>query len=505
MPITDFTNKSVASARILIDLDIGTQNAQWINIGAGIYEVNFNNTYAFADLGLPNWFSMQNISSVGSLQVDGTPQTLAASLLLLTASTETFYYDSATKTLYIHLLASDDPIFHTVIIGATFGYSFNSFTPIGSNTFYDGRLLGAPTISKSRDPLFFGRIQYQGGDVPLINADGEFDTFAEMNNVYGNEARVFFGFENLDISEYIRIFTGFIENIVISEVDTSITITDKRKQLTKPITYSCTNKNALDAIVEVITTAYTNITYNPTFFDIAKWEAATENAPVVTIDMQEPDSVINVIQDICTAIFGLFFVTPENLFSFKVINITEDLTAVIPAEDVMNQYRFNYDPSTVVSSVRVGYDKDWTASAGNPYTFYTDTSEESGVFLKYKTYNQKEFLTVLPDLASATEFAGTVLDYTKEVHAIFEIQTSFKYYYLEIGDMVSVDIKRTVATIFGVSVCEVISIRYNLEMLTMQIGLRKLTQAEQNYDYRITDDGEQRQVEQGPLRILETT
>lgn len=503
MTFQEFSQLSVAPSRILVQLDIGNQNIQWINAGAGIWYVNSANVYTYADLGLLSYFSAQGFLNIGSVQVDGVPQTLVPDLLSLTSAEEAFFYDASDGSVYVHLLANDNPELHTVIFGAVFGYSFDGFTPVGSNTFYEGRLIGSPSVSKSRDPLFFGRLTYQGGGVTLANGDGEFDLFGEENNVYGNEARILAGYDGLHIDDYQRIFTGYIEGIDISEEDFAVQISDKRKQLSKSITYSCTNKNALDAIVEIITTSYTNIDYSGTFFDIDQWDAMTENAPVVTIDMQQPDSTINIIQNICSSVFGIFFITPDNLFSFKIVNITEDVVATILADDILNSHRFSYDPTQVISSARIGYDRDWTTTT-NPYTFYTNTDEETAVFLKYKTYNQKEFLTVLPDLSSATEFGMKIMDYTKDVHAVFEITTSMQFYYLEISDMVSVEVKRATTDIFGTATAEVIGVRYNLADLTMNITLRKLTAEEQDYEYRITEEGEQRETENGFLRILET-
>lgn len=493
-------SNSVSNPRILVELDIGFQNIQWLNNGSGIWVVNTNNIYPFADLGLPNYFTTQDFGVIGSLQVDGIHQVMASALTVLSTTPETFFFDASDGSVYVRLLASDSPEMHTVIFGEQFGFSFNAFTPVGSTVFYDGRLLGNPTISKSRDPLFFGRIQFQGGGILIANGDGEFDLFGEERDAYGNEARIKLGYDDLPISQYQRLFTGFIEDISISQEEFSVSVIDKRKQLTKSFTYACTEKNALDAIVEIITTAYPNISYTGTFFDIINWDLETENAPLITIDMQEPDTVINIIQDICSSVFGIFFVTPDNLFSFKVVNITEDVVANIPSNDILNTFQLRYDPTEVISSTRIGYDKNWLT---DEYTFFEDTSDEQDVFLRYKTFNQREFLTFLPDLAAATDFSNTILDYTNQVHAVFEITTSLQYFFLEIGDMITVDIARFQTSVFGVSTAEIIGISYNLANATMRMRLRKLTSAEANYDYRLTEDGDFRETESGTLRIVE--
>jgi hypothetical protein len=44
-------------------------------------------------------------------------------------------------------------------------------------------LLSIPNISKKRDPLFWGKLLFDGGSVSLINNDSHFDMFAETADI----------------------------------------------------------------------------------------------------------------------------------------------------------------------------------------------------------------------------------------------------------------------------------------------------------------------------------
>src|SRR3990167_4169615 len=241
MTFSQYAAQSVADARVLVELDIGVPNTQWICHGAGIWVVDSNNLYYWVDSSLVDGFTAQNFAGIGSMHVDGAQQTRTTSMLALVAATEAFYYDASTEKLWIHIINHDEPSLHTIWIGVIYGYSFDEFTPMGGGQLYEGRLMGAPSISARRDPLYFGRISFGGGTITLANGDGEFDTWAEDNDIYGNEARIYLGYADLDVTEYQRLYTGYIENVVVSEEIMDMAIADRRKQLTAPITYACTS------------------------------------------------------------------------------------------------------------------------------------------------------------------------------------------------------------------------------------------------------------------------
>jgi hypothetical protein len=475
---------SVSSPRVLVELDIGKLNLQWINAGAGIWYINFAGVYP--EVGPPgddllNGFTLQTFGDIGSVKVDAASQTKVASIAALTNATESYYWDVVNQELWVCLINYDEPSLHTIALGVLYGYSFDEFTPIGQSSLYEGRLIGSPSVSIKRDPLFFGKIQFDFGGVSLINNDGFFDTFAQDNDVYGNEARLLLGYSDLDYSEYMKLFSGTIESINIGEDSIDVRISDKRKQLTKSITYSCSITNALDVIKDILVTNY-GIVYSGTYFDMVAWVVAQAIVPDVTIDIGANKAItdiptIDLIQDICASVFGLFLTTVDGKYSFKIIDTTASASTTIYEYDILNKHSISYDPTEVISSTKVGYAKDWAPSGGSvydsPYTFLTDTSQEEDIFLKYKVYNQKQFNTVLITLANAQTFSNTVLAYSKDVHGVGEIEVPMKYYAIELGDIVDIELNRETTTMLGTKKCEIIGVKYNLSPLpTMSLGYR---------------------------------
>jgi hypothetical protein len=473
MTFAEHAEKSVSDARVLAQVDLAVMNAQWINCGAGIWYCNDDALYP--EVGPPgddllNGFTAQTFGDIGSVSCDGIQLTSVASLALLN-NTNLYYRDSVNKNTYICLPNYDEPWIHDIFFGIVHGFSFDEFIPIGSSTLYEGRFLGSPQISQSRDPLFWGKMQYTFGGISLINADGDYDTFAQDNDAYGNETRFLYGYKQLNISDYIRIHTGTLQNVNVSEAEMQINLSDKRMQLTKPIQYKCTDKNALDAIVEILTQSY-NIQYNSTYYDTTAWAIARALVPVITINMKEEGPTINVIEEICGTIFGLFKIDPDNRFSFKIVDTSTTALTTIVSTDILNHHTISYDPSEVISSVKVGYNKNWDSDYVSPYTWYTDITRENAIWLKYKTYNQATFYTLLTNLIDATAFGTKILDYAQDVHGMGEIMVPMKYYIYNVGDIVNAEIVREKITMLGTKKVEIISKTYSLAESMIIFGYR---------------------------------
>jgi hypothetical protein len=476
MSFTTQSNQSVNNLRSLVQLDISSINTQWVNAGAGIWYVNLDALYPEIETELLSGYTVLPYTSIGSFQADDIFHVQVFTLEDCSTTDVSFFYDGINRELYVHLINNDEPYIHNCFIGVIYGYSYDEFTPVDSDTLYEGRLASDLSIGESRDPLFFGKLQYSIGNVSLYNSDGFFDTFAQDKNLYGNEARVLIGFEDLPISEYVRVLTGKIEKVTINEQTADFTLSDRRKSFSKSVTYSCTDKNALEAIRELLLDNY-QIPYNSIFYDTTAWATAEALAPNITIDIgpdktDKDKKVIEIIEDICASVFGIFIIDSDGKLSFKIIDNTTASTATIPDDDIINPHSIDYDPVEVISSSKVGYAKNWEASSQSTYTFYTDTSIEEETYRQYKVYNQKEFPTLLTSETDAIDFSTTILDYTKDVHGLGKITLPVKYVTYEIGDIVDIQINRESTTMLGTKKCEIISKNVSLTSGLVELGYR---------------------------------
>jgi len=496
MTFQERASKSVNNLRVLFDLDITQLNSLWVNHGAGVWVVNVNGLYPWVDSSLLSGLSVvQSIANVGSVLVDSIQLTQADTLLECSENVESFYWDG--ENLYITCPNWDSPYLHQVNIGVVSGYSKEGFVPINANQLYESRLLSVPSISKSRDPLYWGKLQYEGGSVDVNNADGALDSIGEDYNVYGNQARVSIGFADQDISEYVRVFTGFVETLSLNEERLTISFKDRRKTLTKKVTYTCTACNALQAIEDILLDNY-GIPYNALYYNTALWEEAKARANNVTINITSSQAAIDIIQDICESTFGTFIVDPDGKYGFRIIQAGDAAEFVIQNDDILNNPTAVYDPSEVITSTLIGYAKDWTTT-GSAYTYLNDTSQETDIYAKYKVYNEKKFDTMLQDLTAAQLFSDEILDYAGDIRPRFDIEVPIKYWDIEVGDFAKVILNRPHVTLFGERKCEVIRKIFNLDRGTITLTIRKyggeLFDRVTTYgDYRVDSDGDIRRV-----------
>jgi hypothetical protein len=475
--MSDFTalaQKSNNNFVALVELDILNLNVQWINIGAGIWCVNFDNIYSWVDASLLDGFSAQAFGDIGSVLAGSVFLNKVLTLAEVSLADATFYYDSASKTLYVCLANYDDPHIRSVFIGEVNGFTKDNFIPLNANSIYENRISNFPNISFSRDPMFYGKLSFGEASFGIINADGNYDTFGEDNDIYGNPARVKIGFKELDIDDYQTIHTGFIGSSSISEGDVSFSIVDRRKQLSKSVYYSCISKNALTAIEEILYDNY-GIAYNSASYKTTTWDVVKASAPSITISYtSSPIDTISLIEEICKSIFGIFIVESDGKFNFKVVDYTTTVTSSITNTDILFPHTITYDPSQIISSTRIGYNRNWSVSDSDAaYTWLTDTSQEEAVFNKYKTYVQVTYKTLLTSLVDAQAFSDSIIAYSKDVHGVDSITVPIKHNNIQLGDLISVEIKRETTEMLGVTKkCEVLSKTYDLETEKINLSIR---------------------------------
>lgn len=461
-----------SDSRVLLEIDLGETTVQWVNAGAGIWLCDLDNVYSntiVVDSTLiPGSWAAIDIADVGSMQVDSIGYQKVSTLAEVTTTDASWYWDRDEKELYVHLANNDSPLMHTLTIGAINGFSDVEFTPTDSAILYQGRVRDWPAFGFKRDPLFFGRLQFGGFTVEMINGDGNFDTWGESVDLYGNEVRIKHGYATLDVDDYALLYTGIVEKIEVTEESASFSIADKRSQFKRSINYSTTETNALDVIVDILETYY-SVQYGSTFFNTTEWDVAQALAPDITItmDTDETETVINIIENICKAVFGFFLVQADGRFSFKIIDITATSETTIQSTDIFNRHRIAYDPTEVVSSVRIGY-----AETASGYSYLTDTDRESDVFGQYRVYNQQTFETYLPTSAAAQTLATSIMDYTDEVHGRAQVRVPMKYYERALGDIVDVELERSAQSMVGTKTSEIVGLSYDLRVPAMELEVR---------------------------------
>jgi len=177
----------------------------------------------------------ESITRVGSVFINNERMPDAGGLPALLALTEAgFFYDDVTGLLYVRFPFGRAPELFKIVVGISTLSSNKAYIDEESGRIYSADLISAPLVSKTIDPLFFGRIKYNDVSLELENRNGEYDQLAEYD-VYGQEIRILYGDDQRPHSRFRRMWTGYLEDFTITESELIIRASDSRKLLEQPI------------------------------------------------------------------------------------------------------------------------------------------------------------------------------------------------------------------------------------------------------------------------------
>ena len=544
MSYTAFMTAAVSEKLLLVEVDIG-EDATFINAEPGLWQITYsvdkpgstfgfgNGAFAFGGFGNGGIADLGNDKArlkIGSVFAGTTLLTRTTTRAAVRSTDQSFFFDTATNILYVHFLNADpQDTIDPKQIGVVNGYSNKA--AYYDDVLYDGRVLSVPNFSRKKDPLFFGKISFVGGNISLINTDGEFDDFGEDENVYGAPARVLLGFDDNDYDDFKTLYEGQIQNFVINEDTWGLQVIDKRKQLSRalptntfevadypnlkasnagkpiPLAYgtilnapvvntnekegtdtftfklvdvsdhsfginsidtiytentsntivtvtpsstdlaagefvltagvyttgntvtadfkgfidsgSALVQNGLDVMRDLMTT-YFPISFDGNFFNTTDWNVAQAAAATVGVFINQAKPAIDIIEDLSFAVRGNFIVKDNGLFSYVIFDSARAVDQTIDDFELLadSPLAVDYDSSEVLTSVRVGYNKDWNE---NSYTELVYTADETTVFNKFKVYREKTFNTLLTSSADAETYAVNIMAISGDVSNIIKV------------------------------------------------------------------------------------
>ncbi|MCQ9208295.1 MAG: hypothetical protein NG712_02840 [Omnitrophica bacterium] len=594
---------------LLAELDIGQTQTFFTNWAAGIWYVDFDAVYSRAEPWMTDNISSQRINAVGSVYANGTLLLKVNSLADVHTNDKSFYWDSGDKVVYLKLPNSDSPELFNIVFGVAIKVS-NKAGVYGGD-YYDGRLVSVPNINKSKDPMFFGKISFDGGKVVLLNEDGEFDLYGEEQDIFGNPLRLYLGFGDLEFSSFKELYEGFIEECKIGEGGFEIEVSDKRKQLNRKLpidTYYkteapsgqtnypdlkdknigksipvgwgviknaevvCTNEevdpagvpwefkicnctyhainaitqvyvegfdlvgvstddlangeftlaynatpgdgeykkgdkvtvdysgyedeggtlisNGMDQIKDILLSYYYPIAYNNYYFNVDEWNHFTLAAADVSIFIAKLTETWKIIEDISYATAGNWLVQDNGLYTFRIYDSARSTVQTIYYYELMDSLELAviYDPQEVLTSCRIGYNKDWNE---DEYIYKVNSESEEQNYLKYKTYRDKTFDTLLTSEAAAYDFSVKIMELSGIVNKPIEVRTKMQSVDRVIGDMIKVQYRTKNRTFLGWLKCEVIGKMIDLNKMEVNLTCRIVKRTEADPSRALSHIGDQ--------------
>lgn len=352
----DLVEQPILEPVVLFEIDIGEPQDFWIALEAGIWMFKVTNvtegvTYDFQN-GAFCYGSFENaggpedlgtnevIKIVNSFEVAGEQYTSVSGLANLRSTNKSFYYDAATTIIYVHFDGFDPPdVFTNKKIGVTAGFSTRAIYL--DDNYYEERLKSAPQISFSKDPLFWGILRFSENTIDLLNGDGYFDDFVQLD-IYGQPARVKFGGPDLAYADFRTLFTGYVEKFSVNAERFSVSVADDRKKLSRKLPV-----NYWDA------TTYADIKSSNVGKPIPLAWGDIRNAPVVCTNEDESGTPATYSFKICdTTNHPIDAITKVYVNG---VEVTPDSTTLATATFVL--LTADYDPGDKVTVDFTGYTK----------------------------------------------------------------------------------------------------------------------------------------------------
>ena len=239
MSFNDELNKQNSHKIVLLEMDTPL-DATYINYGPGrwVFIVAPGSQDVLDDSGNVGFYGNRNASyqNIQSLNAGGELVPEMASFAAWEATSEGWFYDEATTKVYIVLENYDPPeSFIVVAPGAAIGFSYladdNKYY---QDVYYEPRLIDIPNLSKRKDPLYYGIIEYQAPSFSFNNEDGFFDTFSQLA-LYNQPYRIFYTFAGLAYSEALQVYQGRIKEFAHDFTTFKMIGKDPRESLSRQL------------------------------------------------------------------------------------------------------------------------------------------------------------------------------------------------------------------------------------------------------------------------------
>ncbi|HSW63525.1 MAG TPA: hypothetical protein VLH56_09485, partial [Dissulfurispiraceae bacterium] len=230
----------------LVEIDVPIITDTFINQSAGIWHNTLSDelgpsgiTITGSDGTVGFYASQPTILyyRVGSLKVDNVDYTQVYSMGDCDTQDSSFYYDFLTRRIFYHFSGWCVPWGKLVRIGMIVGFSDKVGTDGAyyDDIYYEPRITSVPSLKKSKDPLFYGILQYSGGSVNLINTDGDMEDLFDDNELIGQPVRVYSGYDGDAFADFSKVFSGNVEDYSYDRTNFSLNIIDNRKFLSRSI------------------------------------------------------------------------------------------------------------------------------------------------------------------------------------------------------------------------------------------------------------------------------
>jgi hypothetical protein len=224
-------------------------------------------------------------------------------------------------------------------------------------------------------------------------------------------------------------------------------------------------ENPLQIIEELC--SLINIPYNNFYFDTTHWETVKNSGlPACNLYVGESTSAIDLINQLSNSIFGLFLLTPDGKFTYKIKDVDAPTKSTITVSELLTPPSLNYSSDSYVSTVNVGYSRRY--SEKETYNYFRNSTKELELKEKYRVSKTQYFPTQLTNRADAEVYSNKVLDEFGGIFPEYTFDTKIYHSDIDILDIVEVELYKFTDNSYGkVKIIIIgVSLDYNTNRIT---------------------------------------
>ncbi|MDD5533487.1 MAG: hypothetical protein PHC52_11895 [Syntrophales bacterium] len=176
------------------------------------------------------WYVSHPEGVPSKVEADGAALTVKASLALCQGTAQTYFYDSATERLYVHITGDGTPATAAPYLASYHWRRFGTDTET-----YDGHQYlpvlpedSVPNVSAATGRFHEGGTSLSFGAVKILNGDGRFDTLFDAYIWEAKRIRVRIGEKGKGDANYTVIWDGWTGDVEWDDNEVSIATEDLR-------------------------------------------------------------------------------------------------------------------------------------------------------------------------------------------------------------------------------------------------------------------------------------
>jgi hypothetical protein len=225
----------------------------------------------------------------------------------------------------------------------------------------------------------------------------------------------------------------------------SIYVADNLANITVDFTAFSTNTLGMDVITNLLNDyAFISTETAVNNYDSTEWVTELAQSRQVGVYVDKEKEINLIIKDICVAEDGVLIVLDDGRLTFRHDSTTYNSARVIRTDEWINEPQIDYKRDEFLTSVKIKYNKNQSEDG---WQSYTNTDYESTGYEKYKTYEQKEFETILTSTTDVYAKTLNIMAKSKDIVPTIQRKLKQQNIDLEIMDIITAEHGRTSDTV----------------------------------------------------------